>query len=154
MTFRPSTQESRARREAERAANFRALCQPVQSLHRGSYSGAVAKPAARVPAKIERKANQKIRDSARGEECTVRLPGVCTHETETVIWSHYPLNDAGKGMGTKSLDLAGCYLCAACHDVVDGRAPRPAGMTHADVLLAWFKGHMRSLVRLAAKGLV
>ena len=29
-----------------------------------------------------------ITRSARGEDCTVRIIGVCTHDPETVIWSH------------------------------------------------------------------
>ena len=56
-------------------------------------------------------------------------------------------------MGLKAVDLLGCYSCAACHDVVDGRAPRPEGMPREQVLLDWFYGHLRSLVKLKQKGL-
>jgi hypothetical protein len=38
--------------------------------------------------------------------------------------------------------------------VVDGQAKAPAGISAAEVLLAWFEGHLRSLVRLRQKGLV
>lgn len=96
---------------------------------------------------------QDIRDSARGEDCTVRIPGVCTFDPEKTIWSHAPLGAAGKGRGIKALDLCGAYCCTACDAVVDGQAPMPAGMTRAMVLLDWFMGHMRSLVRLQQKGL-
>lgn len=109
---------------------------------------------ARVMPKTPDRVQQSIRDSARGEECTVRIAGVCNHDPATTVWSHFPLNDAGKGMGMKGLDLVGCYSCAACHDVVDGRAKAPAGMTRELVLLDWFFGMARSLVRLRIKGLV
>lgn len=131
-----------------------ALCLPARTLHRATYEGGVTKPAPPERQKTPGKVRQSIRDSAKGEDCTVRIPGVCNSDPATVVWSHYPENAAGKGMGTKSLDAAGCYACATCHDVVDGRKPRPAGMTRAEVLLAWHEGHLRSLVRLAQKGLL
>jgi hypothetical protein len=97
---------------------------------------------------------QSIRDSARGEECTVRITGVCNGDPATTVWSHAPFGAAGKGAGLKALDAVGSYCCAACHDVVDGRVPRPAGMTREQVLLDWFFGMARSLVRLRQKGLL
>jgi len=36
----------------------------------------------------------------------------------------------------------------------DGQAPRPAGMTKAEVDLTWLQGHIRSLVKLKRKGLI
>lgn len=107
-------------------------------------------PAQKTPDRVQ----QSIRDSARGEECTVRIEGVCNFNPATTVWSHGPFNDAGKGMGIKGLDVIGCYACSACHDVVDGRATRPAGMTREQVLLDWFFGMARSLVRLRQKGIL
>jgi hypothetical protein len=97
--------------------------------------------------------SQAIRDSARGEECTVRIPGVCTFDPEKTIWSHAPLGAAGKGRGIKALDLCGAYCCTACDAALDRQATLPAGLTRAEVLIDWFYGHMRSLVRLRQKGL-
>jgi hypothetical protein len=156
MAFgRRSTFTPEARRE-ETLARRQAPAQPVtvKPLHRGVVGGSVHAVQQPQRVKIEHKVRQSIRDSARGEDCTVRIPGACNHDPSTTVWSHYPLNDAGKGMGTKSFDLIGCYCCSGCHDVVDGRAPRPSDMTREQVLLAWFKGMVRSLVRLAQKGLV
>lgn len=107
-----------------------------------------------VTPKTPNRKRQAIRDSAKGEECLVRIPGVCRGGTEHTIWSHAPLGAAGKGRGVKSLDLAGAYCCTACDSCADGQSKRPNGMTRTDVLLAWHEGHMRSLVRLAQKGLV
>lgn len=98
--------------------------------------------------------DQRIRDSARGEECTVRIVGACTHDPAHTIWSHAPLQAAGKGRGWKSIDLAGAYCCTACDAVIDGQRPMPPGATRDSVMLDWFMGHMRSLVILKQKGLV
>jgi hypothetical protein len=113
---------------------------------------AISHPKVRAPAR--KQAQPDIRGSARGEACTVRIEGVCNFNSETTVWSHGPFNDAGKGMGIKGLDLVGCYSCSACHDVVDGRAPRPTGVTKERVMLDWFYGMTRSLVRLMQKGLL
>lgn len=94
---------------------------------------------------------QSIRDSARGEECQLRFDGVCLGTTDTTVWAHWPGLDAGRGMGLKALDLCGVFGCAACHDVLDGRAHVP-GMGRQAIELGFLFGHMRSLVRLAQKG--
>jgi hypothetical protein len=96
----------------------------------------------------------KIRESARDEDCTVRLPLTCKWLPEYTIWSHAPWGSGGKGRSLKALDLCGAYCCTACDAVVDGQAPVPAGMTKQDVTVAWFHGHLRSLVRLKEKGLI
>jgi hypothetical protein len=96
----------------------------------------------------------KIRQSARDEECTVRLPGVCRWLPEYTILSHAPWGSAGKGRGIKSLDVAGAYCCTACDAVIDRQAKPPEGMTREEVELAWFHGHMRTLVRFKDKGLI
>lgn len=111
----------------------------------------VARPV--VPKTPGRKSNA-IRDSARGEECLVRIPGVCRGGTEHTIWSHAPLGAAGKGMGIKALDICGCYSCTACDAAMDQATGRPAKLTREQVLLAWCFGHFRSLVLLKQKGLI
>jgi len=95
----------------------------------------------------------KIRDSANGEDCTVRLPNVCTFDPAKTIWSHGRWGAGGKGKSLKSIDLNGAYACTACDAVFDGQRPRPHGMTREQVDLDWFHGHLRSLVILVEKGL-
>jgi len=58
----------------------------------------------------------KLRKSAKGRECTVRLP-CCNHNPETVVLAHL----SGGGMGLKRPDIHGAYACSACHDALDGR---------------------------------
>ena len=106
-----------------------------------------------VPKTSDRK-SQAIRDSARGEDCTVRIVGACMHDPEATIWSHAPLGAAGKGRSIKALDICGAYACTACDAVIDGQRHLPPGATRESVLADWMLGHMRSLVRLRQKGLV
>lgn len=85
---------------------------------------------ARKPMKSRRPKATKIRLSARDEECTLRFASVCNMRTDTTVLCHSNLLIDGKGMGLKSNDAAGAYGCSACHDVLDGRAPRPDGFTY------------------------
>lgn len=115
---------------------------------------AVTKPAPPSLQKVPCRVQTSIRESARGEDCLVRIPGVCRGHPDYTIWSHAPLGSAGKGKSIKALDLCGAYCCTACDAVIDGQAPLPAGYTRDMAMNDWFFGHMRSLVRLRQKGLV
>lgn len=107
-----------------------------------------------VAPKVERRVQQAIRDSARGEDCLVRLPG-CPANPEFTIWSHNRHGRAGKGRSIKAIDLNGAYACGCyCDAIYDGQMPLPAGLTREDVELAWYHAHAESLVRLRQKGLV
>lgn len=59
----------------------------------------------------------KLRKSAKNQPCQVRIPGVCSYESDTVCLAHLP----GAGWALKSLDIHGAYCCQKCHDVLDGR---------------------------------
>lgn len=61
---------------------------------------------------------QKLRDSARGEECTLRIHPYCNGNPETTVLCHLP---SGSGMGQKSPDWFAVYGCSSCHDIIDGR---------------------------------
>ena len=71
----------------------------------------------------------KIRQSAKGEDCTINLPGVCNHNPETTVWAHSNKSEHGKGMGLKANDEYGAYACYACHAVYDGQMKRPEWMS-------------------------
>lgn len=66
--------------------------------------------------------SKKIRDAARGQTCTLNVPGVCRQERETVVLCHLPTRR--KGMGNKSPDLVAVDACHRCHDWLDGRNHR------------------------------
>ena len=65
---------------------------------------------------------KQIRDSARGQPCTIEIPDVCNHDPETTVLAHYQAPGHG-GMGTKPDDSSAAYSCSSCHDVLDGRVP-------------------------------
>jgi hypothetical protein len=54
-------------------------------------------------------------------------------------------------MGLKS--KKGAYGCSSCHDVVDGRAPRPEGMSKDDLELIVDRAVEATDAKLIAKGL-
>ena len=93
----------------------------------------------------------KITESARGQECQIRLIGVCNHNDETTIFAHYRRGGLG-GMGKKPSDLFGAYACSSCHDAVDGRTKTPFSSVELD---ADFKDAVfRTQDILMTKGLI
>lgn len=60
--------------------------------------------------------SKKIRESARGEDCTLRVSTKC-QDGETVVFCH--LNTNFRGVGLKSPDIFGCYSCYECHLLLD-----------------------------------
>lgn len=126
---------------------------------RARMATALDKPRhAPVPALLQKvpqhaRVRQDIRSSAKGEPCLVRILG-CPGDPAMTIWSHAPFKAAGKGMGIKAVDPAGAYCCTYCDSIVDGQRPLPAGVRREEALLDWFMGHLRSLERLAQKGLL
>ena len=80
----------------------------------------------------------KITRSARGQQCQVRMPGICNGNSETVVFAHYRL--AGScGTGIKPSNLLGAYACSACHDEADRRTrildAEAAHLYHAEGVL-------------------
>ena len=120
--------------------------------HVGALGVAPRQPAPILKTGVRK--SQAIRDSARGEECSVRIVGACNFDPATSVWSHLPSIAGGRGMGMKAIDECGAVACSACHDVVDGRRPLPPGASATSVLLDWCFGHFRSLVILKQKGLI
>ena len=93
----------------------------------------------------------KIRASARGEPCQIRLPGYCNRNPETVVLAHYRL--AGYcGTGTKPPDYLGAYACSVCHDICDGRLQ--TDLDENEIQAAFAEGVMRTMVKLVEKGLI
>lgn len=94
--------------------------------------------------------SKALRDSARGEVCTVQIYGICNYDPETTVLAHLP--DESKGMGTKSDDISGCYACASCHDALDGRRKEPIAQQE----LEWYmrRAQTRTLRRLFEKGIL
>jgi len=85
-----------------------------------------------------------ITKSARGEDCALRVPGICNFNPETTVFCHAPCVD--KGMSFKSPDWWGAYGCSNCHDYQDG-------MMH-DAAENWMPAIYETQKKLIAKGLI
>lgn len=92
----------------------------------------------------------KTRKSAKGEECQIRIPGVCNFDAETTVLAH----KNGAGIAIKSSDAHAAYTCSACHDVIDGRCNPKHGFTDDDIRLMFYDGIFRTQLILIEKGLI
>lgn len=91
----------------------------------------------------------KITKSARMEDCTVRLPGVCRNNIETTVYAHFNQLRFGKGKGIKA--KFGAYACFDCHQVLDGAK---TSLPDHEVYTAFLEAGYETLMKLEAKGLV
>lgn len=94
------------------------------------------------------KTPKSVMDSARGEQCTLNISGVCSYDPDTVVYCHF--SDHSGGSNRLTGPLHGGYGCSDCHDHIDGR-------TNAD----WHDNDFymrrsmnRTINRLIEKGLV
>jgi hypothetical protein len=92
-----------------------------------------------------------LRKQARGRGCTVRLPGVCNHNSETVVLAHIRMAGVS-GMGMKADDLLGAWACSACHDAIDRRSHTELERDY--VRLAHLEGMVRTIAQLRSEDLV
>ena len=74
----------------------------------------------------------KLRRSARGQDCTLRLDG-CNFNPETTVLAHIRINRFC-GFGLKPPDYMGVFACSNCHDIIDGRVK--SDDTYKDILRA------------------
>lgn len=96
----------------------------------------------------------KIRQSARGEDCTINLPGVCNYNLESVVWAHSNRYEHGKGMGLKAKDEHGAYACYDCHMTYDRQRKRPEHLSLENVEDAFTMAMIKSRQILKDKGLI
>lgn len=111
-------------------------------------------PAPRQPMKSRGPKMTPIRKAARGQDCQLRIPGVCNGNPETVVLCHSNRLADGKGMGIKAPDLAGCFGCSSCHATLDGAAPRPAWLSYALLQTAFDAAVVRTHEILRKKGII
>jgi len=94
--------------------------------------------------------SKQVRDSARGESCTVQIAGVCNYDDQTTILAHLP--DESNGMGKKADDISACYACSCCHDAIDKRITSIELETDREWYLR--RAMVRTWRRLVEKGVV
>ena len=90
-----------------------------------------------------------IQKSARGEECTLRIPGVCNGNPETVVLCHAPY--PGRS-GMRTHDWWAAYGCSSCHDFADHRSGGEAFGTVLDRY--WMPAIHETQFKLIEKGLI
>lgn len=98
--------------------------------------------------------SRKYLDGARGSNCTIRIPGVCDNNVETVISAH--IRDGIAGMSIKASDISTASCCHACHEVFDRRSPLPNGehLSREDWLFYALRGLQETLEQRVAAGLL
>jgi len=93
---------------------------------------------------------QKLRDSARGEDCTLQIHPYCNGNPETTVLCHLP---SGSGMGQKSPDWFAVYGCSSCHDIIDGRKNTKAMFLNT-IEFCEHRALFRTWNRMLEKGLI
>lgn len=94
--------------------------------------------------------SKKITNSARGEECRLRIYPYCNGNPETVVFCHAPSSE--KGMSRKSPDFWGAYGCSCCHSIIDGQMP--SELTSEEILEVWMRAIFETQMALIEKGLI
>lgn len=94
--------------------------------------------------------SKALRDSAKGQDCTLNIVGVCSYNPETVVLAHLP--DESHGMARKSDDISACFACDNCHSVIDGRVTHDMSKAEKE----WYmrRAQTRTLRIWVDKGLV
>lgn len=92
-----------------------------------------------------------LRKEARGRGCMVRIPRVCSHNSETVVLAHVRM--AGiSGMGIKADDLLGAWACSSCHDAIDRRTNTDLDRDY--VALLHLEGVIRTIAQLRKENII
>lgn len=93
--------------------------------------------------------SQWLRDSAREET----LCSSCgrTFGEGRICWAHSNELAHGRGSFHKAHDLMGAYLCAPCHDRVDGRI---GDMTKQQKRAMFVEAWAATMVRLIERGVI
>ena len=58
----------------------------------------------------------KIQASARGQDCTLQIAGVCNYDTETTVLCHFGFGDDGSAKRLRPNERNAAYGCSACHE--------------------------------------
>ncbi len=101
--------------------------------------------------------SKAIRDAARGEHCTLRIPfGVCEDDISTTVLAHLPgayVDGTGK-KGGKVSDLAAVFACDRCHAWMDRREFRHVWMRDQDRTMILLRALTETHQRLGERGVI
>lgn len=86
-----------------------------------------------------------LRNEARGQQCTLRIPGLCRRDPDYTVGMHPRLFGIA-GMGEKPHDMFIIDGCDRCHSIFDSRDKwAAAGVGWDDVLRALMETQTRRL---------
>lgn len=94
--------------------------------------------------------SSKYRNGARGQQCTLRIPGCCTGDTETTVFAH--IRDRHTGRSIKASDISGADACFACHARFDGQDGHP--LSREEWLFYALRGLQETLERRKEQGIL
>lgn len=92
----------------------------------------------------------KLLQSARGQDCTVMIPGVCNGNPETVVAAHANWQEYGKGGALKCHDIFHARACSACHAEID----QGKSLDYDEKKFYWQRGFERTLLALCLEGVL
>lgn len=95
--------------------------------------------------------HRNLRKLAHLEDCTIRVPGYCNANPETVVLCHARLIGIS-GMSLKVPDALGAFGCSDCHAVVDGQ--RQSEFTPEQRRLMLLEGVLRTQAIWIQRGLL
>ena len=96
--------------------------------------------------------SRKNLKAAKGQDCTIRLPGCCNQDPETVVAAHLPHKSAGRAM--KAHDVLIADGCSACHLAIDGQSPYDWEAHGIDRWEALFSAMADTLVNRIERGII
>ena len=103
---------------------------------------------------MKRFEDKRLRDAARDQPCTFRIPGVCCGDPATTALCHDRRGHLG--MGCKPDDWNGAHGCHACHSAMDRRAPMPSGslISADEAAFYWNRAKVETLRNLFERGIL
>lgn len=104
------------------------------------------------PVLLPKVRSDALMNAAHGMPCSLRLPGICNHNSATTVMCHLP--GIGKSVASKVSDLHTAFGCSACHTAIDTFGWERRGLSAAVVLDAMLRGHAETQARLVALGII
>lgn len=93
--------------------------------------------------------SKKIRNAAKGEQCTIQFLGICNNNPETTVLAH--IHDEQFGMAQKADDTSACFACSSCHSALD---THQHGLSEADLFKTLLRALQRTVRRLVQNGVM
>lgn len=94
--------------------------------------------------------SQRLLNAARGQECQINLPHVCTNNPETVVAAHSNQLRHGKGGGLKAHDCYIAWACYDCHTELD----QGNKFRYDEKCEYWQRGFEKTLLQMYLQGII